>query len=161
MPPPASATQQELLALVDRLNRDAAVDGILVQLPLPLHLDAQQVLRAIDPGKDVDAFHPENVGRLLLGQPQYLPCTPSGIMELLRAYDISPAGKRCVVIGRSNIVSQVSLTVGDEVIVRVKAAAGVKCGRCWKVLHSVASVGEHEALCPRCAAVMAKLPKME
>ena len=103
---PASATQQELLALVDRLNRDAAVDGILVQLPLPLHLDAQQVLRAIDPGKDVDAFHPENVGRLLLGQPQYLPCTPSGIMELLRAYDISPAGKRCVVIGRSNIVGK-------------------------------------------------------
>ena len=82
------------------------MDGILVQLPLPGHLDGTQVLRAIDPDKDVDAFHPENVGRLLLGQPRYLPCTPAGILTLLREYAIDPAGKHCVVVGRSNIVGK-------------------------------------------------------
>ena len=82
------------------------MDGILVQLPLPGHLDGAQVLRAIDPDKDVDAFHPENVGRLLLGQPRYLPCTPAGILALLREYAIDPAGKHCVVVGRSNIVGK-------------------------------------------------------
>ena len=77
-----------------------------MQLPLPGHLDGTQVLRAIDPDKDVDAFHPENVGRLLLGQPRYLPCTPAGILALLREYAIDPAGKHCVVVGRSNIVGK-------------------------------------------------------
>lgn len=103
---PADTSQQELLALVAELNRDKTVDGILVQLPLPAHLDAGQVLRAIDPEKDVDAFHPENVGRLHLGQPRYLPCTPAGIMALLKKYGIDPAGKHCVVVGRSNIVGR-------------------------------------------------------
>ena len=103
---PAETTQEDLLELIEKLNRDPAVDGILVQLPLPGHLDGAQVLRAIDPDKDVDAFHPENVGRLLLGQPRYLPCTPAGILALLREYAIDPAGKHCVVVGRSNIVGK-------------------------------------------------------
>lgn len=102
----ANTTQEALLALIRELNRDDSVDGILVQLPLPGHLDGAQVLRAIDPDKDVDAFHPENVGRLLLGQPRYLPCTPAGILALLREYAIDPAGKHCVVVGRSNIVGK-------------------------------------------------------
>ena len=103
---PVDTTQEALLALIRALNRDDTVDGILVQLPLPGHLDGAQVLRAIDPDKDVDAFHPENVGRLLLGQPRYLPCTPAGILALLREYAIDPAGKHCVVVGRSNIVGK-------------------------------------------------------
>ena len=94
------------MALIDTLNRDRSIDGILVQMPLPAHLDAGQVLRAIDPAKDVDAFHPENVGRLHLGQPRYLPCTPAGILALLKKYGIDPAGKHCVVVGRSNIVGK-------------------------------------------------------
>lgn len=102
----ADTTQEALLALIRALNRDDSVDGILVQLPLPGHLDGAQVLRAIDPDKDVDAFHPENVGRLLLGQPRYLPCTPAGILALLREYAIDSAGKHCVVVGRSNIVGK-------------------------------------------------------
>lgn len=102
----ADTTQEALLALIRALNRDDSVDGILVQLPLPGHLDGAQVLRAIDPDKDVDAFHPENVGRLLLGQPRYLPCTPAGILALLREYAIDPAGKHCVVVSRSNIVGK-------------------------------------------------------
>ena len=103
---PSGTSQGELLALIDTLNRDEAVDGILVQMPLPAHLDAGQVLRAIAPAKDVDAFHPENVGLLHLGQPRYLPCTPAGILALLKKYGIDPAGKHCVVVGRSNIVGK-------------------------------------------------------
>lgn len=103
---PAGTSQEELLELIDTLNRDETVDGILVQMPLPAHLDAGRVLRAIDPVKDVDAFHPENVGRLHLGQPRYLPCTPAGILALLKRYGIDPAGRHCVVVGRSNIVGK-------------------------------------------------------
>ena len=91
---------------MNRLNRDKRIDGILVQMPLPAHLNGQQVLEAIAPEKDVDAFHPENVGRILLGRERYLPCTPAGIMALLREYGIDPAGKHCVVVGRSNIVGK-------------------------------------------------------
>lgn len=103
---PMETTQEELLCLVNRLNRDKRIDGILVQMPLPAHLNGQQVLEAIAPEKDVDAFHPENVGRILLGRERYLPCTPAGIMVLLREYGIDPAGKHCVVVGRSNIVGK-------------------------------------------------------
>lgn len=103
---PADITQSQLLSLVQRLNADDTVDGILVQMPLPAPLDGQAVLSAIDPEKDVDGFHPENVGRLLLGQCRFAPCTPAGIMALLRAYNIDPAGKHCVVVGRSNIVGK-------------------------------------------------------
>lgn len=102
----ASITQEELMALVERLNHDDAVDGILCQLPLPRHLDEEAVLNAIDPDKDVDCFHPVNVGRLSIGAPVFLPCTPAGVMEMLKEYGISPAGKRCVVLGRSNIVGK-------------------------------------------------------
>ena len=103
---PEHTTQQELLALLRRLNQDDTVDGILVQLPLPAHLDEKAVLEAIDPRKDVDGFHPNNVGRMFQDSPRFLPCTPAGIMELLRFYRIDPAGKRCVVVGRSNIVGK-------------------------------------------------------
>ena len=103
---PAETTQTELLALIDRLNRDEAVDGILVQLPLPKGLDEDQVLNAIRPDKDVDCFHPFNVGRLVIGDPVFLPCTPAGVMEMLKEYDIPVAGKHGVVLGRSNIVGK-------------------------------------------------------
>lgn len=103
---PAETTQAELLALVERLNEDLAVDGILCQLPLPKHLDEGQVINAIVPDKDVDCFHPFNVGRMSIGEPVFLPCTPAGVMEMLRAYDIPIRGKRCVVLGRSNIVGK-------------------------------------------------------
>ena len=102
----ASTTQEELMALVERLNHDDAVDGILCQLPLPRHLDEEAVLNAIDPDKDVDCFHPVNVGRLSIGAPVFLPCTPAGVMEMRKEYGISPAGKRCVMLGRSNIVGK-------------------------------------------------------
>ena len=103
---PAETTQAELLELIDRLNGDEAVDGILVQLPLPEHLNEDQVLNAIHPEKDVDCLHPFNVGRLVIGDPVFLPCTPAGVMEMLKEYDIPVAGKHCVVLGRSNIVGK-------------------------------------------------------
>lgn len=103
---PAETSQQALLALIARLNEDPAADGILVQLPLPRHIDSRAVLEAIRPDKDADAFHPENAGRMLTGEPAAWPCTPAGVMELLHEYGISPAGKRCVVLGRSNIVGK-------------------------------------------------------
>ena len=103
---PAGTEQAALNALIDRLNADSRIHGILVQLPLPAHLDAEEVTLRIDPRKDVDAFHPFNVGRILLGDPIFLPCTPAGVMELLRRSGIAPSGKRCVVIGRSNIVGK-------------------------------------------------------
>ena len=103
---PAETTQEELLALVRRLNGDPVVDGILCQLPLPEHLDAEQVVNAIAPEKDVDCFHPFNVGRMSIGEPVFLPCTPAGVMEMLRAYGVPIRGKRCVVLGRSNIVGK-------------------------------------------------------
>lgn len=99
-------TQQALEETVKRLNADASVDGILVQLPLPKHLDEASVLRLIDPDKDVDGFHAMNSGRLMNGQPGFVPCTPLGVMKLLEAYGIDPAGKHAVVIGRSNIVGK-------------------------------------------------------
>ena len=103
---PAETTQDELNTLIDRLNAAQNIHGILVQLPLPRHLDSEAVTLRIDPRKDVDAFHPYNVGKILLGDPVFLPCTPAGIMELLRRSGIDPAGKRCVVVGRSNIVGK-------------------------------------------------------
>ena len=103
---PAETTLGDLLALIEKLNGDPAVDGILVQLPLPEPLEAGGVIAAIAPDKDVDCFHPYNVGRLNIGTPVFQPCTPAGVMEILRAYGISPAGKRCVVLGRSNIVGK-------------------------------------------------------
>ena len=103
---PAETTQAELLALVDELNGREDIDGILCQLPLPRGLNEKEVLLAIDPAKDVDCFHPFNVGQLTIGEPVFSPCTPGGVMELLKEYGIDPAGKRCVVLGRSNIVGK-------------------------------------------------------
>ena len=103
---PADTTQEELNALVDRLNADDKIHGILVQLPLPKHLDETEVLLRIDPKKDVDAFHPYNVGKIMIGDYSFLPCTPAGVMALLSRSGIEIAGKKCVVIGRSNIVGK-------------------------------------------------------
>ena len=103
---PEETTQEELLALIDELNNDSKVNGILCQLPLPAHIDEQAVINAINPEKDVDAFHPFNVGHIMIGDYTYLPCTPAGIMELLKRYEIETSGKHCVVIGRSNIVGK-------------------------------------------------------
>ena len=103
---PAETTEGELLALVDRLNKDDKIHGILCQLPLPKHLDENEVILRIDPKKDVDAFHPVNVGRIMIGDYAYLPCTPAGVMVLLERSGIEIAGKECVVVGRSNIVGK-------------------------------------------------------
>ena len=103
---PAETTQEELIELIEKLNEDKSVNGILCQLPLPKHLDEKAVLNLIKPEKDVDAFHPENVGHIMIGDFNFLPCTPAGIMEMLRYENISLDGKNCVVIGRSNIVGK-------------------------------------------------------
>jgi methylenetetrahydrofolate dehydrogenase (NADP+)/methenyltetrahydrofolate cyclohydrolase len=101
---PQSTTEDELLHLVHALNEDATLDGFIVQLPLPSHINEDRVTLAIDPGKDVDGFHPVNIGNMVLGHDGFLPATPSGICELLRHYSIETAGRHCVVVGRSNIV---------------------------------------------------------
>ncbi len=103
---PEETTQEELLNLIEKLNNDNQVNGILCQLPLPGHIDEQAVINAINPQKDVDAFHPFNVGHIMIGDYTFLPCTPAGIMEMLKFYDIPVKGKKCVVIGRSNIVGK-------------------------------------------------------
>ena len=103
---PASTTQEELNALVDKLNADDKIHGILCQLPLPRHLDENEVILRIDPKKDVDAFHPINVGKIMIGDYDFLPCTPAGVMELLKRSGIEIQGKECVVVGRSNIVGK-------------------------------------------------------
>jgi methylenetetrahydrofolate dehydrogenase (NADP+)/methenyltetrahydrofolate cyclohydrolase len=103
---PESTSEEELLSRIDRLNLDDKVNGILVQLPLPKHISEKKVIERIDPKKDVDAFHPENVGRIMIGNYTFLPCTPAGIIALLDYYKINIEGKNCVVIGRSNIVGK-------------------------------------------------------
>ncbi len=103
---PGDTTQAQLLEKVDELAKDNAIHGILVQLPLPAHIDEEEVIKAIPPEKDVDAFHPANVGRIMIGNQSFVPCTPAGVMELLDAYDIEIEGKNCVIIGRSNIVGK-------------------------------------------------------
>ncbi len=103
---PETTSQDELLSLVEKLNNRRDINGILCQLPLPEGLDENAVIEAISPLKDVDAFHKQNVGRIMIGDYDFLPCTPAGIMEMLHAYNISVDGKKCVVIGRSNIVGK-------------------------------------------------------
>jgi len=104
--PPVESTTEELLALIDRLNRDKSVHGILVQLPLPKQIDETRVLEAVNPAKDVDAFHPDNVGRIVQGRPRFLPCTPHGVQQLLLRSNIPIAGANVVVVGRSDIVGK-------------------------------------------------------
>ncbi len=103
---PASTTEEELLSLIDDLNKNKDIHGILVQLPLPRHISEEKILLAIDSKKDVDAFHPMNVGHLVAGNYDFLPCTPAGVMELLRYYKVEIEGKHCVILGRSNIVGK-------------------------------------------------------
>lgn len=103
---PAETTEEKLLELVAQLNARPEISGILVQLPLPRHIDEKRILYSIDPTKDVDAFHPQNVGRIMIGDFRFLPCTPAGVMELIASTGIEIAGKHCVVIGRSNIVGK-------------------------------------------------------
>ncbi len=103
---PEETTQEELLGLIDELNHNPRIDGILCQLPVPKHINEQAIIDAISPEKDVDAFHPLNVGKIMVGNFDFLPCTPAGVMQLLEEYDIDPNGKNCVVIGRSNIVGK-------------------------------------------------------
>lgn len=103
---PDGTTEEELLSKIDELNSDPKVNGILVQLPLPKNISSERVINRISPIKDVDAFHPENVGKITIGNYSFLPCTPAGIVELLKYYNVDVQGKRCVVIGRSNIVGK-------------------------------------------------------
>ena len=116
-------TEEELLQCVSRLNRDDSVDGFIVQLPLPKHIDEQKVIEAIDYRKDVDGFHPINVGRVAIGLPAFISATPKGILELLRRYNVETAGKKCVILGRSNIVgkpmSQLMMQKGVDATVTV------------------------------------------
>ena len=104
--PPANASQAELLELIGALNAREDIDGILVQLPLPPQFDEKTVLDAIAPDKDVDCFHPYNVGKLMIGEPRFLPCTPAGVMRMLQEYGVDPKGRHAVVVGRSNIVGK-------------------------------------------------------
>ena len=103
---PEETTEAELLERIAELNADSSIHGILVQLPLPKHIDQETIINAISPKKDVDAFHPENVGRIFIGNYSFLPCTPAGVMDLLDYYGINVSGKKCVVLGRSNIVGK-------------------------------------------------------
>ena len=103
---PAETPEADLLDLIEVLNGREEIDGILVQLPLPEHMDEKKVLLAIDPDKDVDGFHPMNVGKLVSGEAGFLPCTPSGVVELMEEYGVDPGGKHCVILGRSNIVGK-------------------------------------------------------
>ncbi len=103
---PEETTEEELLNLVNDLNTDPAINGILVQLPLPKHIDENKILLAIDPMKDVDGFHPVNVGKMVIGEESFLPCTPAGIIEMIKRSGLDIEGKECVIIGRSNIVGK-------------------------------------------------------
>lgn len=103
---PQQTSENELLNLIDRLNKDNTINGILVQLPLPKHIDEEKILLAISPDKDVDGFHPYNVGSMMIGKDTFLPCTPAGIIQLLKRSNVEIQGKNCVVIGRSNIVGK-------------------------------------------------------
>ena len=103
---PEETTQEQLLELIEELNHNPRIDGILCQLPVPKHIDDQAIIDAISPEKDVDAFHPVNIGKIMVGNFDFLPCTPAGVMQLLEEYGIDPQGKNCVVVGRSNIVGK-------------------------------------------------------
>lgn len=103
---PDSISQEELLIRIEEINNNSAIDGLIIQLPLPKHIDEQKVIEAINPAKDVDGFHPVNVGKMLLGLPSFISATPAGILELIERYNIETRGKHCVIIGRSNIVGR-------------------------------------------------------
>ncbi len=144
---PASASQAELLALIARLNHDPAVDGILVQLPLPAGIDPQAVIRAIDPAKDVDGFYPDNVAALALGTPFLVPCTPRGVMKLLAAAGIAPRGARALVLGRSNIVGRpmaALLLAADATVTIAHSRTRDLAAECRRAEILIAAVGRAE-----------------
>ena len=133
---PAATTETELLSIIERLNKDPKIHGILVQLPLPRHIDEKKILYAIEPRKDVDAFHPVNVGKLMLGVPDYLPCTPHGIQQLLIRSGIETDGAEVVVVGRSNIVGK---PIANMLIQRNKKGANATVTICHTGTRDIAS----------------------
>lgn len=143
-------TQQELLQEVDRLNNDADVDGFIVQLPLPAHIDEQKVIEAIDYRKDVDGFHPINVGRLAIGLPCFISATPRGILELLRHYNIKTSGKKCVILGRSNIVGKpmaqlmMQKNYGDATVTVCHSHSATLKEECRQADIIIAAIGQPE-----------------
>ena len=146
---PASTSQADLLALVEVLNRDGAVDGILVQLPLPSHIDAEKILVAIDPAKDVDGFHPVNAGKLAVGAKGFVPCTPRGCMALLKEARCDVAGLHAVVVGRSNIVGKpvAQLLLQESCTVTIAHSKTVNLvGLCRQADILVAAVGRPEMI---------------
>ncbi len=150
---PAATSQPDLLALIHRFNHDPAIHGILVQLPLPGHIDELRVIEAIDYRKDVDGFHPVNVGRLVLGEPCFQPCTPAGIRELLARSGIDPAGRHVVVVGRSNIVGKPILNIllqkqqGANAVVTIAHTGAKDLGRFTRDADIlVAAIGRPEII---------------
>ena len=143
-------TQQELLKEVDRLNNDADVDGFIVQLPLPAHIDEQKAIEAIDYRKDVDGFHPVNVGRLAIGLPCFISATPRGILELLRHYNIKTSGKKCVILGRSNIVGKpmaqlmMQKNYGDATVTVCHSHSATLKEECRQADIIIAAIGQPE-----------------
>lgn len=150
---PATTTEAELLFLIDRFNRDPHIHGILVQLPLPKHIDENRVIERIDWRKDVDGFHPVNVGKLVIGQPCLRPCTPAGVQELLVRSGNDPAGKHVVVVGRSNIVGKPVMNIllqkqkGANAVVTIAHTGGGDIARYTKQADIVvAAIGKAEAI---------------
>ena len=146
---PASTTQAELEALIARLNADVLVDGILLQLPVPGGLDSRALLERIAPDKDVDGFHPQNMGRLALGLPGFAPCTPAGVIELLRRFDLPTQGKHAVVVGRSNIVGRpLSIMLsqpgrfGDATVTLCHSRTPDLAGECRRADFVFAAIGK-------------------
>jgi len=133
---PEDATEKEVLAKVKELNKDPKFHGILVQLPLPKHIDPDKVLNAIDPSKDVDGFHPVNVGKLLIGEPFFMPCTPHGVQQLLVRSGYDPAGKHVVICGRSNIVGKPLMAI----LVQKKKGANATVTVCHTGTKNLASI---------------------
>lgn len=142
-----NTTEEELLQHVDRLNQDPDVDGFIVQLPLPSHISEQKVIEAIDYRKDVDGFHPVNVGRMAIGLPCFISATPKGIMELLRRYEVPTSGKKCVVLGRSNIVGRpmaqlmMQKEYGDSTVTVCHSHSANLCEECQQADIIIAAIG--------------------
>ncbi len=147
--PPETLSTEELLAIIDGLNQDPAVHGILVQLPLPPQIDAGKVLDAVDPDKDVDGFHPINSGRLLAGAPGLRPCTPSGVMQILKRYEIPLAGRRAVVVGRSDIVGKpmaILLLAANATVTICHSRTSNLAEECRRADILVAAIGRAEMI---------------
>lgn len=141
-------TEEQLLAEVDKLNNDESVDGFIVQLPLPKHISEQKVIEAIDYKKDVDGFHPINVGRMAIGLPCYISATPKGILELLRRYNIKTSGKKCVILGRSNIVGKpmaqlmMQKQYGDSTVTVCHSRSNTLKEECLQADIIIAAIGQ-------------------